>query len=510
MTESEFNKIVEDYFAESHLYRVVVERYGMTTVYDEVFYIPPPRTASKPNPPDGHTVLAHLPSLTWTAGYKAASHYVYFGDNFEKVRNADTADTMGIYRGRQDLATYFPPENLEFGRTYYWRIDEIKDDGITIYKGDVWSFTATNYTIIDDFESYTDYSPNRIFETWLDGLGYDDISPYNRTGSIVGNRTNPPYTEQSITHSGNQSMPFYYDNNKVGCSCSKYSEIRMTWDQKRDLTSEGVNELSLWLKGYPSTDSSIEDSTDIHSASGSGEDVGIQTNDAEQLYVGIINSIGNLSIFKHPNPNATQFDIWTEWKIPLVTFSNQNVRLTDFSGIVIGIGNRDLPQAGGKGKLYIDDICLYEPSGINPIEIINTGFEINQTSIEELASRWFGEHWILSSEAHSGFCSIQSPVIEDRQSSAFQVILNCSPGELFEVSFAAKTSTEGGCDYLVFSINSADKLKISGEKGWSKRTFRILIEEGNKLILEWLYKKDHSISANQDTVWIDDLLIQKF
>lgn len=51
---------------------------------------------------------------------------------------------------------------------------------------------------------------------------------------------------------------------------------------------------------------------------------------------------------------------WTEWKIPLETFAEQGVILTDVDTIVIGFGargNNTIP--GASGKMYIDDIRLY-------------------------------------------------------------------------------------------------------------------------------------------------------
>jgi len=47
-----------------------------------------------------------------------------------------------IYHGNQD-ANSFTPANLEKGRTYYWRIDEV--NGCQIRKGPVWSFTTDPY-----------------------------------------------------------------------------------------------------------------------------------------------------------------------------------------------------------------------------------------------------------------------------------------------------------------------------------------------------------------------------
>jgi len=62
---------------------------------------------------------------------------------------------------------------------------------------------------------------NRIFNAWIDG--FED--PTN--GSLVG-YANSPFAEQRIVHSGNQSMPFEYDNS-VG-----KSEATLTLTDNRD------------------------------------------------------------------------------------------------------------------------------------------------------------------------------------------------------------------------------------------------------------------------------------
>ena len=76
--------------------------------------------------------------LTWTPGVTAASHDVYFGTVKGHIAVADT--TWGEYRGNQSEASYDPPETLELGRTYYWRIDEV--NGPDIVKGAVFEFTV--------------------------------------------------------------------------------------------------------------------------------------------------------------------------------------------------------------------------------------------------------------------------------------------------------------------------------------------------------------------------------
>jgi hypothetical protein len=70
---------------------------------------------------------------------------VYFGDNFDDVE----AGTGGTFQCNQ-TATYFAVGSarspyLVPGVTYYWRIDEVEADGVTIHKGDVWSFTVAGH-----------------------------------------------------------------------------------------------------------------------------------------------------------------------------------------------------------------------------------------------------------------------------------------------------------------------------------------------------------------------------
>jgi hypothetical protein len=181
--------------------------------------------------------------LSWLPGKGAKFHDVYFGIDKADVSDADKSDTTGIYRGRQSAASYSPPEGVELGKTYYWRIDEVEANGTTIHKGDVWSFTLTPYVLVDDFEDYNDFKPDRIFDTWVDG--WDD--PAN--GSVVG-YAKPPFAEQDIVNDGKQAMPFTYDNSgtaKLSEAVGKIGDLK----SGRDWATYEVKALSLWFRGYP-------------------------------------------------------------------------------------------------------------------------------------------------------------------------------------------------------------------------------------------------------------------
>jgi hypothetical protein len=90
------------------------------------------------------------------------------------------------------------------------------------------------------------------------------------------------------------------------------------------------------------------------------QDIGILNNDPEPLYVAVSNSTGNPAVVVHEDPAASTIDIWTEWVIPLQTFADQGINLTNVDRIAVGLGSRgNMTAAGGSGKMFFDDIRLY-------------------------------------------------------------------------------------------------------------------------------------------------------
>jgi len=103
-----------------------------TTIHKGIvwsFWIPP-KKAYDPDPADGTPFIDPDAILSWTAGFNAKLHHVYFGDNFDDVNSG----LVGLPQGN----TTYTPGPLEYNKLYYWRVDEF--DGVTTYKGDVWSF----------------------------------------------------------------------------------------------------------------------------------------------------------------------------------------------------------------------------------------------------------------------------------------------------------------------------------------------------------------------------------
>ena len=298
---------------------------AVETYKGDVWSFTTPGAVGNPQPAYNAADVALNTILTWTPADSAASHEFYFGTDKETVRNADSGSPE--YKGSKALdAENHDPGLLEADTTYYWRVDEVDDQG-NVLTGPLWIFTTGSFLLVDDFESYTDddAAGEAIWQIWLDGFGVAD------NGSQVGYLL-PSYTERSIVHGGFQSMPLIYNN----MAPVRNSEVSLTLTTPRDWTTEGVAVLSLWFHGD-------------------------SANAAEPLYVSISNAAGAPALMANNDLNAAQADTWTEWRIPLQDFANQGINLTNVDKITVGLGSKGGAAPGGMGTMYIDDIRLYQP-----------------------------------------------------------------------------------------------------------------------------------------------------
>ena len=296
---------------------------AIETYKGDVWSFTTPGAVGDPQPAYDAQDVAMNVILSWTAANSAASHHLYLGTDKEAVRSA----SVGLPEDKGSIALgaeSYDVGLLEAKTTYYWRVDEVDGQG-NVSTGPVWIFTTGTFLLVDDFESYTDddAAGEAIWQTWIDGFGVAD------NGAQVGYLL-PPYAEQKIVHSGLQSMPLLYVN-EAGVS---NSEATKTLTAPRDWTQAGVAELSLWFRG----------------SSG---------NALEPLYVAISNSTGAPSVVAHSDAGAVEIRSWTEWRIPLQTFTDQGINLSDVYKIAIGVGSTGGAAAGGSGTMYIDDIRLY-------------------------------------------------------------------------------------------------------------------------------------------------------
>ncbi len=300
-----------------------MEQTGLSEV--RFFYIPV--QARAPQPASGATDVAVDSVLRWRSGREAVTHQVYLSTDQQAVIEGTVSAAVVTERR-------FTPTALQYGQVYYWKVDEVNNAATpSVRAGDVWSFSTRDYAIVDDFESYTNNSPNRLFQTWIDGLGFspDDFfpqgNPGNSTGAVIGyDPMLGNVAERTIVHSGSQSMPLAYENKDVATSEAQYTFGAQDW------TAHGLKSLSLYFYGDP----------------GNTGQLYLKINDAKVPYKGDASDIAMAR--------------WQVWSVDLSTVGGN---LGNVTKLTIGIEG-----AGAAGTVYVDDIRLYPrlPEYITPVE----------------------------------------------------------------------------------------------------------------------------------------------
>jgi len=152
-----------------------------TRIYvDEVWWdgdqgLAKPTTAKNPSPADKAQDVPRDVILGWMPAPLAAAHNVYFGTGPD--------DLVPAAEG-QDANT-FDPGLLEFGATYYWRVDEVNSPpDSTVFEGSVWSFTVepVSYPIQGVTAMASSSSDQMGPEKTIDGSGLNDIDQHSTDG----------------------------------------------------------------------------------------------------------------------------------------------------------------------------------------------------------------------------------------------------------------------------------------------------------------------------------------
>jgi len=107
--------------------------------------------------------------------------------------------------------------------------------------------------------------------------------------------------------------------------------------------------------------------------------------------------------------------------------------------------------------------------------------------------------WIITStNSYEGSISARSGAITHNGSTS--LVLKTVYPVADSIKFYYKVSSENNYDYLSFRLNGTEVFKKSGEIPWTKKA--VAVPAGlNKM--EWIYKKDQSVSGGSDCAWID-------
>ncbi len=107
--------------------------------------------------------------LSWTPSEGIESYTLYFGADFDDVNDGTVGIPLDV--------NAFDPAPIEFGQTYYWRVDGIA--GSDTYRGKVWSFSteALAFTFTDDIAATASSTkPGYSAGSTTDGSGLTDES----------------------------------------------------------------------------------------------------------------------------------------------------------------------------------------------------------------------------------------------------------------------------------------------------------------------------------------------
>ena len=376
----------------------------------------PPKTAYFFNPADGAESVEVDVQLSWTPGFGAKLHTVYFDESFDEVDNAFGGSSQGTLN--------YNPGALEMAKTYYWRVDEF--DVIETHKGDVWSFiTQGAVGSPSPAKGAVDVKQIQIL-SWSPGVygashevyfgidkdamkNADTTSPeYKGSGTLgsesydAGNlewnttyywrideannaNANSPWTGPlwSFTTADFLVVDDFEIYNDLDPAESASNRIFNAWLDGLDNPANGsivgyenppFAEQKIIHSGSQSMPLSYDNSIGYSEATMTltyprdwtvnGVNTltiwfrGEGANAAETLYVALNDS----AVVTNDNPDTALRTSWTQWDIDLQAFADQGVNLANVNTIALGLGNRNNPQAGGSGTMYFDDIRLYPPT----------------------------------------------------------------------------------------------------------------------------------------------------
>jgi len=375
----------------------------------------PSKAATDPDPTDGtEFVDPNNATLSWTPGFGAKLHTVYFGDNFDDVKGA----TGGLPQG---VAT-FSPGPLELEKVYYWRVDEF--DAVATYEGEVWSFTTPGAAGNPQPANGAVDVQQTVTPTWTPATTATSHDVYFGTDADAVKNATPASPEyQGNKAAGAEVLnpgelawdtayywrvdAVYADKTVQGLVWSfKTADFLLVDDFEAyndiDPGGDGSNRIfDKWIDGFGTTtngalvgndlppyaeqtivhggaqsmpyffdnDNKTSEATLtlVHPRDWTVNDVNTLTlysrgdpgNAAERMYVALNGS----AVVYNDDPGATQIPLWMGWNIELKTFADQGVDLTNVNTITIGFGTKDTPQAGGAGTMYFDDIRLATAAG---------------------------------------------------------------------------------------------------------------------------------------------------
>jgi len=365
--------------------------------------------AGDPSPADGDPTV-QLALFKWAPGATGVFHNIYLGMSPE-LTEAD------LVMPRSFMTLYYHAPGLDAGATYYWRVDEVEADGVTIHTGDVWSFTTQGLTA---YYPSPEIGANDVSTapelTWLPGQAAVEHQVYfsdnmDEVSQGAAGADKGSVAETTFAPGDLDSATVYYwrvdevvpgDDVKVGPVWSFATVLPI--EGFEDYTDdEGSRIYETWIDGWTnSTGSTVGymeapfaeqtkvlggaqsmplDYNNVNSPFYSeterefspardltvnGVDTlvlfiqGSRANGTAPLYVALEDTSGNTATVTYPDPEIATRGGWNPWAIPLSDFAGVNAARIE--RMYIGLGDKASPAPGGAGLIFVDDIYGTRPA----------------------------------------------------------------------------------------------------------------------------------------------------
>ncbi len=347
--------------------------------------------AYNPMPVNGATALSEPLQLSWTSGDWATYHRVFFGTSATTVTVASTSSSDGRYRGTVSTPCYplsrlaelgpTPPGGswtLQAGHTYYWRIDEVNGTTVVGGKGNVWSFTPATYVNIDDFEDYN--STNDVNVNW------PDYYP------VTGCSTQIAHSGRALVRDATgKYLRYTYNNSGYNPAFTlPYTEAKRPYSGGTTFTGGGVISPALTALRIDYRGSATNPANPPEGYNPL----------ADNMYVAIEDTAGNVAVYLNPDVNAQLVTNWTSWYSSLTDINALGdplpVNLEAISGFALGFGircnNYDFDGRGEtdpNGVVMFDNIRLYAPTCVQcPTADLDGDCDVDINDLDIFVNYW--------------------------------------------------------------------------------------------------------------------------
>jgi len=282
--------------------------------------------------------------LSWVAGDYSITRDVYFGTDYNDVNNASrTLDPNSVRKAVGQAQTFYPTigdMDLNYGKTYYWRIDEVNQDSGVPYKGKVWRFSTTSGKASKPTPSDAATGiASSVLLKWTRGtfaadtsghdvyLGTDQAAVTNASvgnpmGVYKGSRTDPNYLANGLS----PITTYYWRIDEVNAA----GPLPGLW--KGDVWRFTTLGSGKAIEPTPADGSTIENLTTIVLSWRKGD--WIKATGGHDVYIGTdINEVNDANRAVHPNVTYANRDVNTYDPKPLEFSTTYYWRVDEINNI---------------------------------------------------------------------------------------------------------------------------------------------------------------------------------